>query len=175
MRNTTTVSDRWLPASRNAPVGSMPKLRGVLPRRHVLDVGQAARSSRRSRRPRGCRARGSSRRGTCRTDAPALRRCCSRSHRFARRQRGHRLDLRQRALGSVTGERRHGQIDFVDDIGEAAFRMEGEVSRAGAGFHGRERRIVGHERACRRRRSDRSAPCRGRGRRRTRSDCPDRH
>ena len=31
MRNTVTVCESWLPASRNCPVGSMPKPRGVLP------------------------------------------------------------------------------------------------------------------------------------------------
>ena len=58
------------------------------------------------------------------------------------RQRGNRLHLGHRRVRGGVAEHRDRAAHFVDDVNEFAVMGKNQMARAGAGRHGRERRIA---------------------------------
>ena len=78
MRNVTIVSVSWLAASKNLPVGSIPKLRGVFPGSVGYRHTSICRCVNSPDRSQCCRDLDWKRKRTCPTERPARPRRCSR-------------------------------------------------------------------------------------------------
>jgi hypothetical protein len=127
MRKTTIVSESWFSARRRDPVGSIAKLRGFLP--WVVAAVRAVEELA----------------GGVDLDLGGVALPAE-----AGGQRRDRLDRGKSPAVRVVGEGGHGVGHLVDDVGEPAFGMEGEMPRSGGGRDLGERRLVRGEPPARR-------------------------